>query len=77
MEMEQQQDTQMKECKHCHRTLPVTEFSKNSRTSDGLQCYCKHCQNEINKASRRNKRAFSGGAIPTSPPSPHANSWPS
>lgn len=51
----------VKECSRCHRTLPVTEFYKKSGTPDGLQYYCKHCQNEINKVSNRKRRLPSGG----------------
>ena len=57
----EQDNITVKECSRCHRTLPVTEFYKKSGTSDGLQCYCKECTGEINKASRRNKKAFGGG----------------
>lgn len=57
----EQDNITVKECKHCHRTLPVTEFYKKSSTPDGLQCYCKQCQSELNKNSQRKKRAFGGG----------------
>ena len=57
----EQENIATKECKHCHRTLAVTEFYKKKGTSDGLQCYCKECTGEVNKAARRNKKAFGGG----------------
>ena len=57
----EQDNITTKECKHCHRTLPVTEFYKKSGTPDGLQYYCKQCQNELNKSSKRKKLAFGGG----------------
>lgn len=60
----EQDNITVKECSHCHRTLPVTEFYKKSGTPDGLQCYCKECIGEINKASRRNKKAFGGRGNP-------------
>lgn len=44
-----------KECAHCHRTLPVTEYYKKKGTADGLQCYCKQCQKEINNVFKRKK----------------------
>lgn len=50
-----------KECSHCHRTLPVTEFYKKEGTSDGLQYYCKQCQKEFNNAYKCKKKAFGGG----------------
>lgn len=34
----------MKTCTKCHETKPKTEFSKNSKTRDGLQAWCKACQ---------------------------------
>lgn len=33
----------MKRCPRCDETKAVTEFYKNSRTADGLRCYCKAC----------------------------------
>ena len=57
----EQDNITVKECSRCHRTLPVTEFYKKSGTSDGLQCYCKQCQNELNKNHQRKKKAFGGG----------------
>ena len=57
----EQDNITVKECKHCHRTLPVTEFYKKSGTPDGLQYYCKQCQNELNKNRQRKKKAFGGG----------------
>lgn len=35
----------MKRCPRCGETKAVTEFYKNSRTADGLRCYCKPCGN--------------------------------
>ena len=70
--MEQQENVGTKECSHCHRTLPVTEFYKKSGTPDGLQYVCKECTSEINKAARLSKKAF-GGVIPNSHASRHAS----
>lgn len=61
MEMEQQENIQTKECKCCHRTLPITEFYKKSGTPDGLQYYCKECQNKFNKSRARRKKLLGGG----------------
>lgn len=63
-----------KECSHCHRTLPVTEFYKKKGTSDGLQYYCKQCQIEFNNAYKCKKKAF-GGGIPNSHASRHVSLW--
>ena len=57
----EQDNITVKECSHCHRTLPVTEFYKKSGTPDGLQYVCKECSSEINKAARRSKKAFGEG----------------
>lgn len=42
----------MKFCKLCQQDRPETEFTKNSRSSDGLWCYCKSCDN-ARAAARR------------------------
>lgn len=36
-----------KECKNCLNTKTVEEFHKNSSTSDGINAYCKICQNNL------------------------------
>lgn len=33
-----------KKCPKCGRELPVTEFYKRAAAADGLQPYCKNCQ---------------------------------
>lgn len=33
-----------KVCSKCRRELPVSEFSKDKRSKDGLCCYCKKCE---------------------------------
>lgn len=37
----------MKTCRKCGSIKPRRSFSKHSRTSDGLQSYCKQCVNEV------------------------------
>ena len=32
-----------KKCRKCNEVLPVSEFYKNSKSKDGLACYCKKC----------------------------------
>lgn len=39
----------MKECKRCHRILDESEFYISRKAKDGLQPYCKQCQNECYK----------------------------
>jgi hypothetical protein len=36
----------MKHCPQCNQALPVDQFPKNSKTADGLHCYCKTCKKE-------------------------------
>lgn len=40
----------MKTCSHCKVNRPLTEFSKHSGNSDGLQHKCKGCFSRYNKA---------------------------
>ena len=61
----EQENIATKECKHCHRTLAVTDFYKKSTSPDGLQYVCKQCQKEINRNLKRKKKLF-GGVIPNS-----------
>lgn len=42
-----------KTCPRCGTTKPVAEFYKNKRTKDGLQAYCKPCQNAARARSRK------------------------
>lgn len=46
-------------CSKCGKELPVSEFSKNSKTKDGLQCQCKSCQKAAHKEKQeRVKKLF-------------------
>jgi len=36
----------VKRCSKCGETKPVSEFSRHSRSSDGLKCDCKQCHRE-------------------------------
>lgn len=36
-------NTPTKMCPTCETVKPLTQFSKNSRTTDGHQVYCKQC----------------------------------
>lgn len=38
----------MKYCAMCKETLSFDKFSINKKRKDGLQCYCKKCNSEIN-----------------------------
>lgn len=42
-----------KKCAKCGNEYPVTEFYKNNKHKDGLQSYCKRCQNEVSTESAR------------------------
>ena len=42
-----------KRCSKCGRILPVSAFSKQSDSKDGLQCYCRECFAEVAQERRR------------------------
>ena len=44
-------ETIMKVCNRCHRSLPISEFSRNHTRKDGYQCQCKECQREMSRAT--------------------------
>lgn len=39
-----------KKCTKCGKVLPLSEFNKNKRTSDGYQCQCRACAAKYNKS---------------------------
>ena len=41
-----------KYCSRCDTDKPVSEFSKNKNTKDGLAYYCKTCYSKYNKHRR-------------------------
>src|SRR5438094_383283 len=43
----------MKQCDRCRQSLPLDDFYRSTRSSDGLQARCKVCQ----RASKREKIA--------------------
>lgn len=45
-----------KRCSQCGRELPLTEYYKNKRNSDGLHAYCKSCTKDINRRAYWRKR---------------------
>ena len=50
--MENNDQPKTKVCKKCGQELPLEYFSKNARTKDGLQIYCKDCQKALVKERR-------------------------
>lgn len=46
----------MKNCWHCHKTLPLTEFHKDSRSSDGYAGQCRACIAEYCRVRYQRKR---------------------
>ena len=51
-----------KRCSKCEKVLPLTSFSKKTKSRDGFQEWCKNCQSESNKESnirRLNKKYHS------------------
>lgn len=43
-------------CPKCGRTLPVTEFYKNSSKGDGVSTYCKECTKTAISSYKKKKR---------------------
>jgi hypothetical protein len=50
--------TVLKECKHCFKDLPVSNFYNHKNSYDGLQSWCKDCLNAYN-AERKLKKICS------------------
>jgi hypothetical protein len=46
---------QTKNCKQCNKSKPISEFSKRSASSDGLQPKCKQCNSKDNLKFRTDK----------------------
>lgn len=67
-------------CKRCGRELPLIRFGKNASTKDGLQYWCKDCQNLSVTASKAKKRAaedsFLGKSEPKPEPEPQTEAKP-
>lgn len=61
-------------CSKCGRELPLIRFGKNASTKDGLQYWCKECQNRSVTAAKAKKRAaedsFLGKPEPEPKPAP-------
>lgn len=45
-----------KPCKVCHKTKPLTEFSKDSQLKSGIKNHCKVCDKKINKKNYYQKK---------------------
>ena len=54
---------QSKVCIKCNQIKPLTEYTKNKSTSDGLESYCKSCKSIINKQYRENNRQINANKI--------------
>ena len=46
-----------KECKHCLNTLFLEDYHKNNNAKDGLNTYCKNCQNKLTAATSTFRQA--------------------
>lgn len=42
------EEMKTKVCRKCGKTLPISDFHKNKKSSDGLHSYCKECHKEYN-----------------------------
>ena len=47
-----------KKCSKCNRILPISEFSKNKTTKDGLQNWCKECKNKYNQTYEQTNKEY-------------------
>ena len=47
-----------KKCTKCNRELPISEFYKDNRAKDGLQCWCKGCKSEHNQTHRQHYNQY-------------------
>lgn len=54
--MEPNNNIEGKTCTKCGRVLPVTSFSKKSTSKDGLQSWCKECQNAASAEAHQRKK---------------------
>lgn len=45
-----------KYCQRCKTVKPVSEFNPSKDTKDGLRCYCKTCNNELNRQYTKQKK---------------------
>lgn len=46
-----------KKCPKCNTEKDVTEFHKNKKTGDGLNCYCKECTTAAQRKGYAEKKA--------------------
>lgn len=47
-----------KMCANCKETKDITEFAKNRTTKDGLQAWCKECNNTYSKQYRKDNNEY-------------------
>lgn len=57
MSAEDAPDVVTKVCNRCHRSLPITEFSRKSSTKDGYQFQCKECQQAMARQLYEKRKA--------------------
>lgn len=50
------EEVKTKKCPKCGRVLPLSSFSKNKATKDGLNVYCKSCCSDYLRQLRAAKR---------------------
>lgn len=50
------EEANTKVCKRCGKEAPISEFSKNAKSKDGADSYCRKCRNELAKKYYRNKK---------------------
>lgn len=60
MQTQQTRPEETKECKSCHKELPVSSYYKMERGGDGLHYYCKECcklRRSVERLKQRDKKS--------------------
>jgi len=61
---EQKEDQElMKRCARCGKIKPASQFSKNRKSKDGLQRWCKECKRIVDMEYRKRKKAAKEAAL--------------
>jgi hypothetical protein len=61
-----------KVCSKCRISKPLEEFSKGSKSRDGIKGNCKACDAQNFQDMKKKKKDLSTGLVPRNPPPPTA-----
>lgn len=45
-------------CPRCERVRPIEDYQKNASNPDGLQTYCRDCQNAVSRQSKQATKEY-------------------